>query len=180
MTDFLSDMSIAQHKDYVRNMRLKYSILEKSIPNLAGKDISDIRRMRIPFSEREYAISLLADIRLHDIFFSSFSPTPYRRLSYVQRGYLSEASLLDEIYKKATGVRGGFLTVGIKRGKTEVSVSDDCASLFENKVPILAIDLCEHAYFLDYAFSNEKYVASALPYLDLSRLTGKTNENYGG
>ena len=53
MTDFLSDMSIAQHKDYVRNMRLKYSILEKSIPNLAGKDISDIRRMRIPFSERE-------------------------------------------------------------------------------------------------------------------------------
>lgn len=173
MTEFLSDTSIAWHMEHIRQMKLKYSILEKSIQGLSGKEIFEIKHMRVPYCDREYATSLLADIKLHEIFFSSFSSMPYQRLSPIQRGYMSEASLFDEIYRKAIANKYGFLTVSLIGECPKVSVSDNYASLFANGSPLLAFDLCEHAYFLDYGFAQDKYVESALPYLDLSRLTGK-------
>ena len=173
MTEFLSDTSIALHTEHIRQMKLKYSILEKSIQGLSGKEIFEIKRMRLPACEKEYAVSLLADIKLHEIFFSSFSQAPYQRLSPIQRGCISEASLLDEIYRKSVASKYGFLTVSLIDEHLNVSASDNYASLFANGSPILAFDLCEHAYFLDYGFAQDKYVKSALPYLDLSRLAGK-------
>ena len=37
--------------------------------------------------------------------------------------------------------------------------------------PIFAIDLCEHAYMLDYGFSRDEYLRRALGYLDLRKLS---------
>ena len=36
--------------------------------------------------------------------------------------------------------------------------------------PRLAIDLCEHAYFIEYGFDKERYLEDLLRHLDLSRL----------
>ena len=37
--------------------------------------------------------------------------------------------------------------------------------------PALAIDVSEHAYFLDYGFDKQRYIMAALPFLDLSKLS---------
>ena len=36
--------------------------------------------------------------------------------------------------------------------------------------PILAVDICEHVYFLDYGFDKERFLCRFLPYLSLSKI----------
>ena len=45
MTEFLSEENIALHKEYLRELSLKYSILEKSIEGIKG-----IRMSKIPMA----------------------------------------------------------------------------------------------------------------------------------
>ena len=33
------------------------------------------------------------------------------------------------------------------------------------------VDVCEHAYFMDYGYNRERYLLSSLPYLDIAKLS---------
>ena len=43
--------------------------------------------------------------------------------------------------------------------------------LTKTRPDVRAIDVCEHAYFADYGFDKQRYLISALPYLDITKLT---------
>ena len=44
MNLFLSEENIKRHLEHLRTQKLKYSILEKSVPELKGKSIKEILR----------------------------------------------------------------------------------------------------------------------------------------
>ena len=173
MERFLSEESISHHKDYVRVKRLKFSILESSVPMLKGAEISDVYRMKIDSRDKRDAIELLSEIKLHDVFFSSFSPIPYPRSKVVCDTYGNEANFLNFIYRQALSLPYGFVLIYCFDGKTEVRTCTDFANAFRHLAPALALDVCEHTYFTDYGFDKERYLLAALPYLDLKRLTAK-------
>ena len=166
-TEFLSEENIALHKEYVRQMRLKYSILESSIPALHGADVLEISRLRLTRRDREDATALLSDIALHDIFFSSFAKEKYARSERISREFGSEAAFLNSLFVLCKNSACGFLTVD-KNSRAKVVL--DPRDAFCNGSPMLAIDLFEHAYFLDYGFDRERYLVLCLSYLDLSKL----------
>lgn len=171
MNRFLSDESIATHSDYVRIKRLKYSIIESSVPKLKGARIRDVCRMRLaPYDKRD-ALELLSEIALHELFFASFSHSPYPASDAVRRAYGSEANFLNGIYKQAMSLPYGFLLVYSFGGRIEVRECTDLKSAYYRSAPVLALDVCEHVYFSDYGFDKERYLLAALPYLDLTRLT---------
>ena len=73
-------------------------------------------------------------------------------------------------YLKAVSQKYGFVFVYAFGERIEVKGFYDCKSAFRFGTPTLAIDVCEHVYFMDYGFDKERYLVSSLPYLDISKL----------
>ena len=168
LREFLSEENIALHKEYARQIRLKYSILEASLKELTGAGVKDLYRLKLDDRDRADALELLPQIILHDVFFSSFCECRYPRSVLVSSVYGSESAFLNRLYKAAEGAQFGFLIIG--RGASYSVVTDYKRALRYDE-PLLAVDLCEHAYFLDYGFDRERYLVSALSHLDLKKIT---------
>jgi superoxide dismutase len=65
----------------------------------------------------------------------------------------------------AMNVGSGFVGVWLRGGRPQLFSVTDYALGLQGK-PILALDLCEHAYFGDYAFCKERYIKEALRYIN--------------
>ena len=170
MNNFLSEENIDLHREYVKTQRLKYSILESSIPSLKNAKVNDLFRMRMKALDKSDALTLLSEIELHDIYFSSFCQTRFLRSRYVEKAWGSSASFLNDVFKKCMDINYGFVTVSVDCGNILLESSVDNLGLFSHGAPLLAIDVCEHAYFLDYYFDKERYLVNALPHLDLTKI----------
>lgn len=167
ISEILSEENISLHKEYVRQMRLRYSILESDLPRLKGASVSDLPRLRLDKRDLCDALDLLPEIVLHGIFFDSFTDKKYTRSEAVTSLYGSEANLLNELYRLSKGSRSGFLVVG---RDCRASLVTDFADAFRQGDPALAVDLFEHAYFLDYGFDRDRYVLNCLSHLNLKKL----------
>ena len=170
---FLDDESQRLHKEYLNELRIKYSILEKENEAIIGKSYEGLLRMPLKNADREEALRSFCEIRLHELFFSSFCDTPFPASTIVKRQYKSEAALLNLLFREGRKSGVGFLSIGIKGELVCPFISCDVREHFKNGEPLLAIDLFEHAYFLDYYFRKEDYLKQALTYLDLSLLDKK-------
>ena len=168
ITEFLSEESISLHKEYVRQKRLKYSILESYLPELRGASVADLFRLRMGKKDRADALSLLPEIVLHDVFFSSFCEEKNPSSRAIAELYGSEASFLNVLYRLALKHPYGFIGIG---RRASVCVFSGDAEALRYDAPLLAIDLCEHAYFPDYGFDRERYLVEALSHLDLKKIT---------
>ena len=168
LTEFLSEESISAHKEYVRQLRLKYSIIESYLPRLKGVKMTDLSRLGLAGCDRRDVLLLLPEITLHEVYFSSFLETPHVRSVAVAEIFGSEAAYLNRLFGLAKNSAFGFLAIG--QGGV-ASVVTDYKDAFIHGEPILAVDLCEHAYFLDYGFDRERYLVSCLSHLDLTKIT---------
>ena len=171
MNKFLSEESIALHREYVRDKRLKYSIIENSVNGLKGASVADLYRIKMTDRDRRDSIALMTEIRLHEIYFLSFTDCIYSRSDAVSEIYGSEASFLNELYKKCLNQRYGFVCVYSSSGRILIDGFYDFESAFYRGEPSLAVDVCEHAYFMDYGYNRERYLLSSLPYLDIAKLS---------
>ena len=177
MTGFLSEENLTLHKEYLKKSRLKYSILEKSIEGIKSKSIREILHTRLPDRDAGDVFGLLPEIELHELYFASFSDRKNSSSSVVRRIYGAEGALLNELYRLGMALDHGFLAV-IRRGlRIEALALNDYIASFTRGYPMLAIDVCEHAYFLDYHFDKSAYLINALSYLDLKKIDVFFSEN---
>ena len=167
----MSEESIAMHREYLRNKRLRYSIFESSIPTLKGAEIRGVLRMRLKQYDRRDALSLLTEIKLHDLFFSSFSSARFPHSDLVCDGWGNEAAFLNEIFRVGMTLGCGFVCIYFLGARITVRGFVNCLDVFKFGEPLLALDVFEHAYFMDYGFDKERYLISALPYLDITKIT---------
>ena len=170
MKTFLSEESIALHKEYLYALHLKYSILQKSVNDIKNKNIREIARQKLPRDVKNEAIELISEIVLHNTFFASFTNGRQVNSRRACKYYGSVAAMLNALYSLSLKAEGGFLCVFL-RGERPISriVTVSGYPAFSSE-PVLSVDLCEHAYFLDYGFDKRAYLLAALPHLDLSRL----------
>lgn len=165
INQFLSEEAITLHREYLRHLKLRYSVLEKSIPEICGKDIRTLYKMRLG-KERDEILSLKRDIQYHELFFNSFGPA-YQTSEAIRKKYVTEASFLYEIYLSGSNKDVSFVIVYIKNGEVKIDTAYTLLQIPPQFEPILAIDCCEHSYFLDYGFNKDAYLKSLLPYLNL-------------
>ena len=171
MNEFLSEENIASHREYLRTQRLKYSILEDSIPPLRKLGVKEVYRSKLSTVDKRDALLLLSDILLHDVYFSSFCDTRFPHSDAAIKSFGAESSLLNDLFRLGMSMRCGFACVCQTNGSISVHDIEDCHDILRYGEPILAVDVFEHAYFMDYGFDKERYLLSALPYLDLTKLT---------
>lgn len=173
MNMFLSEVNIMRHAEYLRNIRLKLSILEKSVPHLRELAREETFMSIKNKDLRKEAYELLTDISCHECFFSSFVCTPSNK-KITSLGKTREALLYD-IYFLSMQRKGGFACVYIDRGSIKIGYWDNTTQTKFIR-PILAIDLDEHSYFYDYGFDKDRYIRTALTYLDTDRLNNLDNQ----
>ncbi len=170
--NFVSESNIARHKEYLRELKLRMSIFEKSYPDMQGAALGGIMRARAARSERELALRLKAEINAHELYFSSFGNSGCRS-EKVRSAYGSEAAFLYRLLCECREARGGFLFVFAEGRGVDYYVGEEYARWLVGKSPILALDLCEHAYFMDYGFHRDDYLKAALSRLNLSKMENR-------
>ena len=168
MRRFLSENSIRGHKEYLSHLNLKYSVLQKSEPRLCDVPLDKMHKQNLKNDIRIEAVTLLSEIRAHEIYFSSFSDS-FGKYEKIKKKYLSADSLRYEIFAAARRTPYGFLFIILERGEVRIRVVDK-PPFFIREAPALAIDLCEHSYFTDYGFHRDEYLRRAVGYLDLSKI----------
>ena len=166
---FVSEKALSLHKDYIETERNKVSFYEKTYPDLAGKRIREILRLKC--SDKMTVASTMLNIKCHELYFSSFGGQ-YQGSECIRAGYGSEASFLYELYKYAMAAESKFIFIGSEKGRVGIRSGDEWELLNFKNEP-LVIDLCEHSYFLDYGFDKGEYLKRLLPFLNLSKLDKK-------
>lgn len=170
MLEFLSEENISLHKEYYRNLKHKFSILEKSIPNLSGKTLNELYELKLSRQIRTEAIALKREIYLHEVYFSSFTDRERAQSSQntrIRAQFGSWQSFVFEAYMLARELEGGFLVVYEGKDKIELVHSE---KIYRLPRLLLALDLCEHAYFLDYRFGKDDYLKLALLHFDDTKI----------
>ena len=165
---FISEEALRLHNDYLKNLKLQYSVIEKSIPEIKNADFDSILKRR-NMRYRDELVSLRAEILCHELFFKSFGEAYQSSLS-VRKFYRTEASFTYDLYEKCKDKSAAFLVICVQNNAINSILLNNPADIFRIKSPCLCIDLCEHSYFLDYGFDKERYVSSLLPYLKLGVL----------
>ncbi len=166
MECFLSERTLELHDQYLNTLRLRYSIWEESIPEIKGRSLLEISRMRIP--EKRDLIYLACEMRFHELYFSSFG-VPYQRSSAIRKCYSSEASFIYDMYTDSIKSDEKIL-IGYAERRKVAYVLCDYDGLLGVEHPLFAVDLCEHAYFLDYGFDKGEYLQNSLRHLEFFRI----------
>ena len=171
---FLSERNLEMHKEYLNDLMLKYRIFEKSYPELSGADIDGICKSKIRKDEKDAAVKLFSEILAHKIYFSSFDGrnSPCERIKHE---YVSVGSFLYDLKEKCNECKAGFLLIYEDRGRILYYCGADYEEILRYKKVILALDLCEHAYFYDYGFKKKDYIINAISYFDLCKIEKSCN-----
>jgi superoxide dismutase len=170
MIQFLSEENINLHKEYYRNLKHKYSILEKSIGALKGKSLDGLYGLRIAKDAKQEAINLAGEIYLHELFFSSFIPDKEikrQNTDKIKAEFGSWENFVFEGYMYAKQQKNGFLILSEKGNRLCFLGSE---GMYKLPKIFLALDLSEHAYFLDYKFERDDYIKSALFYWNTEKI----------
>ena len=164
---FLSEGAILAHKEHLNNLKLRYSILEKSFPGIFNRELRDIEKMRLEREVKREITDLKSEILCHELYFSSYA-NRFGNSKIITERFGSSASFLYNLKCIAMSGGEGFLVIYEKREELLIYCGAQYSEIFIRCKPLLSLDLCEHAYFTDYGFLKEKYVEAALSYLDLS------------
>ena len=167
MNRFLSEENIKKHLEYLRTLRLKYSVLLKSVPSLDGASMIEVARLSVERKVREEALELLWNIKSHELFFNSFADK-----QIWERKDMSKERLLYDVLTLSYDRSHGFIYLyNDKKGNIKISHTECYDGAFVTYEPLLCIDICEHAYFNDYGFKKDRYVSGALSYLNTGKLS---------
>lgn len=170
MLRFISEENYSMHVEYVNALKVKLSALTKIVPALDRPEALSAKR-RTRDRELLNGIKLIGEIRLHEACFKSFGEREFQRSVGAERAFGSSAELLGRLCKLAIGIPYGFVGVTVdKKRRINVFSLTDFAQLESSVTPVLAVDVCEHAYFMDYGFDKERYLKRALAYLSVERL----------
>lgn len=132
-----------------------------------------------PVSNREDILFNLGGVINHDIYFNSMSEKREEPNIFLKTMILSEYESYDnfkkEFKKKAMSLKGsGYTFLVLSNGKLDIiNLFNQDSPYRYNMLPLITIDMWEHAYYLNYKNEKEKYIDNFLEIVDFKQANKK-------
>lgn len=154
----------------------------------ANKALSDLASARLNSEyamlnqlQKDLAFNLSGHL-LHSIFWQNMSPSgggdPEGRLaSAIRTGFGTISALREQFESAATSIQGsGWAALcfePMRRGLIVEQIHDHQGNLGNAVVPLLVLDMWEHAYYLQYRNEKEKWVKAFWEIVDWSDVAAR-------
>ncbi len=162
------------HEHYLKYLNNLNNLLDKYDLNLA--DIAKNIDM-FPITDRDDILYNVGGVLNHDLYFNNMSPLKNTE----PKGKLKEAidenfgnfeNFKQEFIKTANYLVGsGYTFLVLNDNKLEIiNLSNQETPYSYNLIPLIALDLWEHAYYLDYQNDRKNYILNFFEIIDFDRV----------
>src|SRR5262249_12765490 len=133
--------------------------------DLAGKGLDEIVRAASRRNDQPALFNNAAQVWNHNFLWQSMSPKAGRPAGAladrIRRDFGGYDQVIETLKKAAVGQFGsGWAWLCLANGKLEVSSTGNADTPFvHGKTPLIAIDVWEHAYYLDHQNRRPEYVS---------------------
>jgi superoxide dismutase, Fe-Mn family len=163
---------------YVNNLN---SLLKGYEQFSVGKTLEELLKNAadLPVEIRQGVINQGGGVYNHNLYFSLLSPRAFTMpggnlLEKINATFGSVEELKDELNKKAIGLFGsGYVSLVMDKDKNlfvKATANQD-TTLADGLVPILTIDVWEHAYYLKYKNLRADYIENLWKVLDWDKVS---------
>ncbi len=173
----LSERQLREHHDvlYVGYCKKTDAIreqLKSADPAVSNATFAEFRELKL---EEGFATN---GVRLHEAYFDSLSPTPVAAsetlAGWIAADFGSMESWAKDFAACAMAARGwAVLAFDLHDGKLHNYIADmhNQGGIW-GTVPLVVMDVYEHAYFLDFVTARKQYLDITMPLLDWTEANG--------
>lgn len=163
--DGLSEKQLAQHHDvlyagYVKKVNEIRKSLETVDKSTTNATYSALRELKV---EESFALN---GVKLHEAYFDNLggkAPAPEGKIAdWIREDFGSFEAWAEEFRAEGIASRGWVvLALDLEEGRLHNFVSDihNQGGIW-GAVPVLVLDVYEHAYFIDYATNRKDYIGA--------------------
>ncbi len=170
---FISEGALKKHRDYAESVRLCEQV-KRSGKTFDDRSLMQLYRQRTKASVAPLYADAVESFS-HTLYFSSFCMYPTVSDEFCGR-FGGLTSFFHRLFTEACEARA-FFYIGTDAHE-HLCLSDDIGVfLRKNRLPALAVDVCEHAYFTDYGFDKIAYIRAAVGHLDVGCLLTDTERH---
>ena len=114
----------------------------------------------------------LGGVLNHDLYFKSISPKPempnINLMKQLKKDFGTYENFKNQLLNKSLKFKGsGYVFLVIDKKKLKIiTLSNQESPYFYNMIPLLAIDLWEHAYYINYENRKEDYIKKIISFLN--------------
>lgn len=126
-------------------------------------------------SDKENILFNLGGVLNHDLYFKSISKNNFKPTGLLRKKindtYGSYDNLLDKLEEEALKLKGSgytFLVCDTNKNLEIINMSNQDTPILYNKVPLLNIDLWEHAYYINYENDKKRYITNFKQIIDFN------------
>lgn len=138
-----------------------------------------------PNNDKEDILFNLGGVINHNLYWKSINPTiqekPTGNLkTQIEKQYNSYEEFLNNLKESALKVKGSgytFLVIGNNNTLDIINTKNQDNPLLYGYIPILTIDLWEHAYYINYKNERQRYLDNIINFLDFSYANNIYNKN---
>lgn len=129
---------------------------------------------RFPINSREDILFNLGGVINHDIYFRSMSPKKIKPNTLLLKLIIDNFNSYDNFKKlfkdKALSLKGsGYTFLILNKNKLEIiNLMNQDNPYYYNYVPLIGLDMWEHAYYINYENNKELYIDNFFDIIDFS------------
>lgn len=165
---------------YLNNLNevLKKNNFNFSIPK---EDIYNIIK-RFPIEDRETILFNLGGVLNHELYFDTMTEVVKENKDFeniLVNKYISIDNFISKFSDKAKELKGSgytFLVIDNDKELAIVNLSNQDSPYRYGVIPIMNLDLWEHAYFLDYKADKAEYIKNFFKLVDFDKVNKRYEE----
>ena len=179
---FISDVALNEHyKIYLKYLK-KLNELLSTTSSIYSKAYLIQHIDVLPLSIRGEVLYNLSGVVNHELYFFGISNDNNSNVSNklvddIVANFGSLDSFKNEFKKQALNIKGSdytFLVIDNNKKLRIINTSNQDNPYYYGFIPVMTLDIWEHAYYLDYYSNREEYINKFFDKLDLAKL----NINY--
>lgn len=131
---------------------------------------------RFPIEDREDILFNLGGVINHEMYFTNLIPEGKNNSNFenlINNKYMSYSNFIDKFITKAKELKGsGYTFLAIDKDKELgiINLTNQDNPYKYNLIPIMNLDIWEHAYFLDYKADKDYYFRNYFYLLDFEKI----------